>query len=386
MHELGALRASSGAQPAPVPLAPPEKRRSTLARWFDNWMRSLGMALVLFLVIRTFLIEAFQIPSGSMERTLLAGDFLFVNKAVYGAQIPGTNARLPGFESPRRGDIIVFAYPKNPELNYVKRVIGAPGDRVEMRLGEVRVNGKALSEPYIQRVDPGHDVFDPEFNWQKDYLLGGAGAAGRPVWCGVVHARRGETAMQLNTAKRASFDEGSLDQYLREISQYPLITREEEVALAQRIKQSDPEALDKLVRSNLRFVVSVAKKYQNQGVSLSDLINEGNLGLIRAAHKFDETKGIKFISYAVWWIRQAILQALAEQSRIVRVPLNRAGTLHRIGKRSASLLQELGREPTVEEIGQLLGIPRERVRQIKEKALARLRHVSRARALESFLF
>src|SRR5207302_2675111 len=110
--------------------------------------------------------------------------------------------------------------------------------------------------------------------------------------------------MQLNTAKRASFDEGSLDQYLREISQYPLITREEEVTLAQRIKQSDPEALDKLVRSNLRFVVSVAKKYQNQGVSLSDLINEGNLGLIRAAHKFDETKGIKFISYAVWCLKK----------------------------------------------------------------------------------
>jgi len=112
--------------------------------------------------------------------------------------------------------------------------------------------------------------------------------------------------MQLNTARRASYDEGSLDQYLREISQYPLITREEEVTLAQRIKQNDREALDKLVRSNLRFVVSVAKKYQNQGVSLSDLINEGNLGLIRAAHKFDETKGIKFISYAVWWIRQVI--------------------------------------------------------------------------------
>ncbi|HKV70906.1 MAG TPA: RNA polymerase sigma factor RpoD/SigA, partial [Gemmatimonadales bacterium] len=252
-----------------------------------------------------------------------------------------------------------------------------------------------------------------------------------------------------------------------------------EVLLAQKIKQSDEEALDKLVRSNLRFVVSVAKKYQNQGVSLADLINEGNLGLIRAAHKFDETKGIKFISYAVWWIRQAILQALAEQSRIVRVPLNRAGTLHRIGKRSSALLQELGREPTVEEIaegmdiseeevaktmsisqahlsldapltpgednklldylpdtqnpgpddeifehaltesvekvlgtlkdrealilrlyfgletpepltleeiGARLGITRERVRQIKEKALARLRHVSRARALDSFLF
>src|SRR6266852_4802110 len=136
--------------------------------------------------------------------------------------------------------------------------------------------------------------------------------------------------MQLNTAKRASYDEGSLDQYLREISQYPLITREEEVTLAQRIKQGDEEALDKLVRSNLRFVVSVAKKYQNQGVSLSDLINEGNLGLIRAAHKFDETKGIKFISYAVWWIRQ-------------------------------SLLQELGREPTVEEIAEGMDISEEEV-------------------------
>ena len=170
--------------------------------------------------------------------------------------------------------------------------------------------------------------------------------------------------MQLNTARRASFDEGSLDQYLREISQYPLITREEEVTLAQRIKQQDPEALDKLVRSNLRFVVSVAKKYQNQGVALSDLINEGNLGLIRAAHKFDETKGIKFISYAVWWIRQAILQALAEQSRIVRVPLNRAGTLHRIGKRSASLLQELGREPTAEEIAERMLITPDKVREI----------------------
>src|SRR5260221_2945361 len=148
----------------------------------------------------------------------------------------------------------------------------------------------------------------------------------------------------------SSSDEGSLDQYLREISRYPLITQDEEVSLARRIRQGEEEALDKLVRSNLRFVVSVAKKYQNQGVSLSDLINEGNLGLIRAAHKFDETKGIKFISYAVWWIRQAILQALAEQSRIVRVPLNRAGTLHRIGKRAAALLQELGREATHAEI------------------------------------
>ena len=284
--------------------------------------------------------------------------------------------------------------------------------------------------------------------------------------------------MRTNTVRKTRVDEGSLDQYLREISQYPLITRDDEVDLAQRIRGGCHESLDKLVRSNLRFVVSVAKKYQNQGVSLSDLINEGNLGLIRAAHKFDETKGIKFISYAVWWIRQAILQALAEQSRIVRVPLNRAGTLHRIGKRSSALQQELGREPTVEEIaegmdisreevaktlsisqshlsldapltpgednklldylpdtqnagpdeetferaltdsieavlstlkdrearilrlyfgldgkepmtleeiGSMMGITRERVRQIKEKALARLRHVSRARALESFL-
>ena len=278
--------------------------------------------------------------------------------------------------------------------------------------------------------------------------------------------------------KRSLNDEGSLDQYLRDISIYPLISREEEVRLAERIREADQEALDTLVRSNLRFVVSVAKKYQNQGVSLSDLINEGNLGLIRAAHKFDETKGIKFISYAVWWIRQAILQALAEQSRIVRVPLNRAGALHRIGKRANALLQELGREAThaeiaegmeiteeevaktmsisqthlsldapmapgednrlldylpdtqsatpdedlnekalvesvhealtglkereakilrlyfgldgsdamtLEQIGAVLNITRERVRQIKEKALSRLRHVSRARALESYL-
>ena len=271
-------------------------------------------------------------------------------------------------------------------------------------------------------------------------------------------------AMALNASKQTTFDEGSLDLYLREISRYPLITR-------------DQEAMETLCRSNLRFVVSVAKKYQNQGVSLADLINEGNVGLIRAAHKFDETKGIKFISYAVWWIRQAILQALAEQSRIVRVPLNRAGTLHRIGRRSHTIMQELGREPsaeeiargmdisieevrktmsisqahlsldapltpgednklldylpdeysplpddnaaesarrraiqrslgslkpreakilrlyygldnheamTLEEIGSLLGITRERVRQIKEKALDRLRHRSRSETLESF--
>jgi len=279
-------------------------------------------------------------------------------------------------------------------------------------------------------------------------------------------------------ASTGAFKSGSLDQYLKEISQYPLIDREEEARLARGIRAGDEECLNKLVRSNLRFVVSVAKKYQNQGVGLGDLINEGNLGLIRAAHKFDESKGIKFISYAVWWIRQAILQALAEQSRIVRVPLNRAGALHRIGRRSSSLLQELGREPTVdeiaegldiskeevertlaisrshlsldapmtpgednrlldylpdqlspgpedeayehamrsrieealeslkdreakilrlyfglddqepmtlEEIGSIMGVTRERVRQIKEKALVRLRHASRARFLETFM-
>jgi RNA polymerase primary sigma factor len=155
--------------------------------------------------------------------------------------------------------------------------------------------------------------------------------------------------------------EGSLDQYLREISRYALVDREAEVRLAERMREGDSEAFSTLVRSNLRFVVSVAKRYQNQGVPLSDLINEGNVGLIRAAHKFDETKGIKFISYAVWWIRQAILQALAEQSRIVRVPLNRAGALHRIGRRSSALLQELGREPTVEEIAEGLDLSHEEV-------------------------
>jgi signal peptidase I len=134
-------------------------------------MRSLGMAVVLFFVLKTFLVEAFTIPSGSMERTLLAGDFLFVNKAVYGAQIPGTSARLPAFETPRRGDVIVFAYPKNPTLNYVKRVIGLPGDTIEMHAGRVRVDGHLLAETYVQRMDPGRDVADPEFSWQRDFLL-----------------------------------------------------------------------------------------------------------------------------------------------------------------------------------------------------------------------
>jgi RNA polymerase primary sigma factor len=162
------------------------------------------------------------------------------------------------------------------------------------------------------------------------------------------------------SVRKIAVESESLDQYLREISAYPLIDRAEEAELARRIRAGDACALETLVRSNLRFVVSVAKRYQNQGVSLADLINEGNIGLMRAAQKFDETKGIKFISYAVWWIRQAILQALAEQSRIVRVPLSRAGTLHRIGKRSSTLTQELGREPTLEEIAGELELPRRR--------------------------
>ncbi|MCB0306418.1 MAG: sigma-70 family RNA polymerase sigma factor [Calditrichaeota bacterium] len=270
----------------------------------------------------------------------------------------------------------------------------------------------------------------------------------------------------------------SLDKYLQEIGEVPLLTPEEEIELAQRIKQSDQEALEKLTKANLRFVVSVAKQYQNQGLSLGDLINEGNLGLIKAAKRFDETRGFKFISYAVWWIRQSILQALAEQSRVVRLPLNRVGALNKIGKAYSALEQEFEREPsaseiaeqlemtdfevadtlkisgrhlsmdapfsnsednrlldviqndhqpppdsdlmseslkieieralatltkreaevvrlyfglgqehplTLEEIGERFNLTRERVRQIKEKAIRRLRHASRSRTLRAFL-
>jgi len=270
----------------------------------------------------------------------------------------------------------------------------------------------------------------------------------------------------------------SLDQYLHEIGEVDLLSPEEEIELARRVKQGDQEALERLTKANLRFVVSVAKQYQNQGLSLGDLINEGNLGLIKAANRFDETRGFKFISYAVWWIRQSILQALAEQSRIVRLPLNRVGTMNKIGKAFSELEQEFEREPspeeiaeqldltdfevsdtlqrsakhlsldapfndeeenrlldilenqnqpapdkelmneslkielnealatltkreaevvklyfglnsetplTLEEIGEHFKLTRERVRQIKEKALRRLRHASRSRALRSYL-
>jgi len=151
-------------------------------------------------------------------------------------------------------------------------------------------------------------------------------------------------------------ESASLDKYLQEIGREELITAEEEVILAKKIKDGDQKALEKLTRANLRFVVSVAKQYQNQGLSLPDLINEGNLGLIKAARRFDETRGFKFISYAVWWIRQSILQALAEQSRIVRLPLNRVGSLNKISKTFSELEQKFEREPSPEELAEVLEV------------------------------
>ncbi len=153
----------------------------------------------------------------------------------------------------------------------------------------------------------------------------------------------------------------SLEKYLQEIGKVDLLTPEEEVELAKKIKEGDQEALERLTKANLRFVVSVAKQYQNQGLSLSDLINEGNLGLIKAAQRFDETRGFKFISYAVWWIRQSILQALAEQSRIVRLPLNKVGSLNKINRAFSELEQEFEREPSAGELADLLEITAEEV-------------------------
>lgn len=156
-------------------------------------------------------------------------------------------------------------------------------------------------------------------------------------------------------------ESASLDKYLQEIGKEELISVEEEVELAQRIRGGDRAALEKLTRANLRFVVSVAKQYQNQGLTLPDLINEGNLGLMRAAEKFDETRGFKFISYAVWWIRQSILQALAEQSRIVRLPLNQVGALNKINKAYAKFEQEFERTPSAEELAQMVNMPKDKV-------------------------
>lgn len=156
-------------------------------------------------------------------------------------------------------------------------------------------------------------------------------------------------------------ESASVEKYLQEISREALLTTEEEVELAQKIRKGDSQALDRLTRANLRFVVSVAKQYQNQGLSLPDLINEGNLGLIKAAQKFDETRGFKFISYAVWWIRQSILQALAEQARIVRLPLNQVGSLNRINKALSRFEQENERRPSAEELSKELDIPVEKI-------------------------
>ena len=156
-------------------------------------------------------------------------------------------------------------------------------------------------------------------------------------------------------------ESASLDKYLQEIGREELVTPEEEVELAQRIRKGDPVALEKLTRANLRFVVSVAKQYQNQGLSLPDLINEGNLGLIKAAEKFDETRGFKFISYAVWWIRQSILQALAEQSRIVRLPLNQVGSLNKINKALSKFEQENERQPSNEERSEMIDVPKDKI-------------------------
>ena len=168
-------------------------------------------------------------------------------------------------------------------------------------------------------------------------------------------------------------DTASLEKYLHEIGKVNLITADEEVELARRIKQGDKIALERLTKANLRFVVSVSKQYQNQGLSLPDLINEGNLGLIKAAERFDETRGFKFISYAVWWIRQSILQALAEQARIVRLPLNRIGSINKINKAYAQLEQEYQREPNPKEIANLLDLDEEEVKSSLKNAG---RHIS----------
>jgi RNA polymerase primary sigma factor len=179
---------------------------------------------------------------------------------------------------------------------------------------------------------------------------------------------------QLKITKQVTNREtASLDKYLQEIGRVELITAEEEVRLAQLIKKGDPKALERLTKANLRFVVSVAKQYQNQGLTLGDLINEGNLGLIKAAQRFDETRGFKFISYAVWWIRQSILQALAEQSRIVRLPLNKIGSINKINKTFSKLEQEYEREPSPEEIATAMSL---NLDDIKEAMRSSGRHIS----------
>lgn len=171
---------------------------------------------------------------------------------------------------------------------------------------------------------------------------------------------------QLKITNSITVRDASLEKYLQDISKEPLIGTDEEVELAQRIRNGDDKAKDKLVRANLRFVVSVAKQYQNKGMSLTDLINEGNLGLIKAADRFDETRGFKFISFAVWWIRQSIQQALSEQSRIVRVPLNQVGLQNKIKRAISSFEQEHGRHPSVEELSEEMDVPEEKIAEVLE--------------------
>lgn len=179
---------------------------------------------------------------------------------------------------------------------------------------------------------------------------------------------------QLKIAHKITTRESlALDKYLNDIGKIPMLTPEEEVKLAQRIREGDQEALDAMTRANLRFVVSVAKQYQNQGLSLSDLINEGNVGLIKAARRFDETKGFKFISYAVWWIRQSILQAIVENSRIVRMPLNKVGSYNKVNEAYISFIQEFEREPSEEELAELLGMTEKEVQTMVRSGI---RHVS----------
>lgn len=179
---------------------------------------------------------------------------------------------------------------------------------------------------------------------------------------------------QLKISKQITNRESqSLDKYLQEIGRVDLLTADEEVTLAKRIKAGDDAALEQLTKANLRFVVSVAKQYQNQGLSLSDLINEGNTGLIKAAQRFDETRGFKFISYAVWWIRQSILQSLAEQARIVRLPLNRVGSLNKIARTFSELEQKYEREPTTEELAEVLDVP---ISEVSDTMKVSGRHVS----------
>jgi RNA polymerase primary sigma factor len=179
---------------------------------------------------------------------------------------------------------------------------------------------------------------------------------------------------QLKIAHKITTRESqALDKYLNEISKLPMLTPEEEVKLAQRIREGDQDALHQMTRGNLRFVVSVAKQYQNQGLSLSDLINEGNVGLIKAARRFDETKGFKFISYAVWWIRQSILQAIVENSRIVRMPLNKVGSYNKVNEAYISFVQEFEREPSDEELGEVLGMSE---RDVQSMLRSGSRHVS----------